>query len=80
MISKLPDGRVFETKPFLIIIFNPNEKVYKYTFITDDRKVKSSARHEWVVWDKVKKDIVMKRMDVINIDVDELLVQGWNDE
>lgn len=77
MKTILDDGRVFETKPFISIVFNPEEKVYKYTFLTDDRSVKSSARHEWAVWDKDAKNIDMIRMDTIDIDKHELLIQGW---
>lgn len=77
MKTILPDGRVFETSPFLDIIFKDEEPVYKYFFITKDREVKSSARHEWGVWDKKTKEVVMKRMEDITIENDELLLQGW---
>ena len=79
MKTLLPDGRVFETKEFIAIVYHPNEPVYKYTFITDDRKVKSSARHEWAVWDKETKEIEMLRMDTIDQHKHELLIQGWED-
>ena len=77
MKTVLPDGRVFETLPFLQIQYMPDEPVYKFEFITHDRKVKSSARHEWAVWDKHAKDFDMVRMDKIIIEKHELLVQGW---
>ena len=77
MKSALDDGRVFETKPFLEINLIPDEPVYKFVFLTDDRKVKSSARHEWAVWNKITKKIEMVRMDTIDIAVHELLIQGW---
>jgi len=80
MKTVLPDGRVFETMPFLKIDYNPNEKVYKYTYETRDRTVKSSAGHTWGVWDKQTKDILMVKMDNINLEKHELLIQGWNDE
>ena len=79
MKTVLPDGRVFETMPFTKITYNPDEMVYKYTFETKDRSVKSSSRHEWGVWDKKTKDILMKRMEDITIEDDELLIQGWKD-
>lgn len=79
MIATLPDGRIFETKEFITILHKPEEPVYKYLFVTDDRKVKSSARHEWAVWDKEEKTIDMIRMDAIDIDKHELLIQGWED-
>ncbi len=77
MKTILPDGRVFETMPFIMISYNPDEMVYKYIFKTKDRTVKSSSRHEWGVWDKKTKEILMKRMEDITIEVDELLIQGW---
>lgn len=77
MKTILPDGRVFETLPFLQIQYTPEEPVYKFEFVTPDRKVKSSARHLWAVWDKKKKDIDLIRMDEIIIEKHELLVQGW---
>ena len=77
MKTMLPDGRVFETMTFLEIHFNPEEPVYKFEFITQDRKVKSSARHRWAVWEKQILDFSMVRMDAIDIDNHELLVQGW---
>lgn len=77
MKTVLPDGRVFETKPFIKIEYNPEEPVYKYTFRTDDRDVKSSARHEWAVWDKKTKDVDMIKMSEIKIEQHELLTQGW---
>jgi hypothetical protein len=79
MKTILPDGRVFETKEFISIQYNPEEPVYKYTFLTDDRKVQSSARHEWAVWNKETKDVDMIRMDTIDINQHELLIQGWED-
>lgn len=77
MKTVLPDGRIFETLPFIQIQYNPEEPVYKFEFVTSDRKVKSSARHLWAVWDKVSRDIDMVRMDEIIIEKHELLVQGW---
>ena len=77
MKTILPDGRIFETKEFLSITYDPEEPVYKYTFITDDRKVKSSARHKWAICDKVKKEIDFIRMDEIDIEKHELLIQNW---
>ena len=77
MKTTLPDGRIFETKPFLTITYIPNEPVYKYIFKTDDRLVKSSDRHEWAVWDKIKKDVDMIKMSEIKIEQHELLIQGW---
>ncbi len=77
MKTVLPDGRVFETQPFLKIQFNPAEPVYKFEFVTSDRTVKSSARHLWAVWDKHSKDVDMIRMDAIEIEKHELLIQGW---
>jgi len=77
MQTILPDGRVFETQPFLKIDFLEDEKVYKYVFETKDRTVKSSAGHEWGVWDNVKKEILMKKMTEIKIGIDELLIQRW---
>lgn len=79
MKTVLPDGRVFETMPFTEINYNPDEMVYKYTFETTDRSVKSSSRHEWGVWDKKTKEILMKKMEDITIEDDELLIQGWED-
>lgn len=79
MKTILPDGRVFETLPFLSITFNPDEPVYKFTFVTSDRNVKSSSRHLWAIWDKVEKNVDMIRMDEIDIDNHELLVQGWEE-
>jgi len=79
MQTVLADGRIFYTMPFLKIEFNPNEKVYKYIFETNDRIVKSSSRHEWGVWDKSSKEILMKKMEDIDIEKDELLIQGWSD-
>jgi hypothetical protein len=75
--TTLPDGRVFETLPFIQIDYDPLEPVYKFAFITSDRKVRSSARHLWAVWDKKARDVSMIRMDAIDIDNHELLVQGW---
>lgn len=73
----LSDGRIFETLPFIEIQYKPEEPVYKFEFITPDRKVRSSARHLWAVWDKQTRDIEMIRMDEIVIEKHELLVQGW---
>ena len=77
MKTVLPDGRVFETMPFLKIEYNPSEPVYKFEFITSDRSVKSSARHLWAVWDKKQRNVDMVRMDAIEIENHELLIQGW---
>jgi len=77
MKTILEDGRIFETKPFLEIQYNPKELVYKFKFVTDDRIVTSSPTHLWAVWDKKTKDICMKQMDVIDINMHELLIQGW---
>lgn len=77
MKTILPDGRVFETIPFIAILYYPEEPVYKFEFITSDRCVKSSSRHTWGVWDKENKNITMIRMDEININQHELLIQGW---
>lgn len=77
MKTILSDGRVFETLPFLSIQYNPNEPVYKFIFITSDRNVKSSERHLWAVWDKKTYDVGMIRMDEIDIEKHELLIQGW---
>ena len=77
MKTILPDGRIFETQPFTKIDFIDTENVYKYVFETKDRIVKSSAGHEWGVWDKIKKEVLMKKMNDIKIDIDELLIQGW---
>jgi len=79
MKTILPDGRVFETMPFTAITYRPEELVYKYQFETLDRTVESSLQHEWVVWDKNIKDILLKRMEDITMEVDELLIQGWID-
>jgi len=79
MKTMLSDGRIFETKEFKLIKYNPQEPVYKYTFVTDDRNVKSSARHEWVVWNKQSKNIEMIKMSDITIEDYELITQGWND-
>lgn len=76
MKTVLDDGRIFETKPFLNIEFKENEPVYKYVYTTDDRIVKSSARHTWAVWNKKSKQFAMIRMDKIDISKHELLVQG----
>ena len=73
----LPDGRFFETLPFINIIHIPDEPVYKFKFDTADRSVKSSSRHQWAVWNKQTKRIEMLRMDMISVDNHELLVQGW---
>jgi len=75
MITELPDGRIFKTIPFISIEYKPDEKVYKYVYTTDDRIVKSSARHEWGIWDKKLKQIYMKSMSEIDKNIDELLVQ-----
>lgn len=78
MKTLLSDGRIFETKPFLSIEYNNAEPVYKYEFKTDDRVVKSSSRHEWVVWDRKMKEVVMLKMDTISMDNHELIIQGWD--
>lgn len=78
MITKLDDGRIFETQPFLIIEFDPSKPVYKYTFETKDRKVQTSAGHEWVVWDKKNKYVVMLPMSDITTENYELLVQSFD--
>ena len=78
MKTILSDGRIFETKEFISITYDPEEPVYKYTFLTDDRKVQSSARHEWAVWNKLTKKVDMIRMDSIDINQHELLIQNWN--
>jgi|LakMenE18May11ns_1017448.scaffolds.fasta_scaffold7820010_1 hypothetical protein len=75
MITKLPDGRIFETTPILTILYDANEPVYKYTFTTIDRSVKSSARHNWVVWNKLLKDVDLVKMDSIDTNIHELLLQ-----
>ena len=77
MKTQLPDGRIFQTLPFLDIVYRPDEKVYKFEFVTSDRKVKSSERHLWAVWNKIEFDIDMIRMDEININKHELLIQYW---
>jgi len=77
MKTVLDDGRVFETMPFIKIEYNPDEPVYKYFFVTADRTVKSSARHVWAVWDTQNRDVALTRMDAIDVDRHELLVQGW---
>lgn len=77
MKTILPDGRVFETIPFEFIEYNPTEPVYSFKFATKDRNVKSSARHLWAVWDKTSHTIDMIRMDAIDIEKHELLIQGW---
>ena len=79
MKTVLPDGRVFETLPFSKIIYEPEEMVYKYTFKTSDRTVRSSSRHEWIVWDTKTKEVLLKKMEDIKIEDDELLIQGWED-
>lgn len=76
MKTILPDGRIFETKLFLTIDFDDSEPVYKYQFTTDDRIVKSSARHTWAVWDKTHKLCAMIEMSMIDKEKHELLVQG----
>lgn len=75
MKTRLEDGRVFETMPFEMIQKNPSEPVYKFVFVTKDRRVRSSARHKWMVWDKKTSNITMVRMDKLNIDRYELFVQ-----
>jgi hypothetical protein len=77
MKTVLSDGRIFETLPFLNIVCNDNDPVYKFEFETSDRTVKSSARHLWAVWDRERNDIDMIRMDTIDICRHELLIQGW---
>ena len=79
MKTILPDGRVFETMPFTSITYRPEELVYKYQFETKDRTVKSSLQHEWAVWDNKLRDVLLKRMEDINIAVDELLIQSWKE-
>lgn len=77
MKTMLEDGRIFETQPFKFIEFDPSKPVYKYTFETDDRKVQTSAGHEWVVWNKKNKIIEMIPMSEITIENYELLVQSF---
>lgn len=78
MKTKLPDGRVFETMPILNIKFNSQEPVYKFEFSTTDRQIKSSSRHLWAVWDKHTHTLDMVRMDTIDVEKHELLIQGWD--
>lgn len=77
MKTRLEDGRIFETIPFETIERDPSIPVYEYMFITRDRRVKSSPRHQWVVWNKKSIEIEMVRMDAIDINTHELVVQGW---
>jgi len=77
MKTTLPDGRIFETVPFLEINYISEEPVYKFVFRTPEREVKSSARHKWLVWDKKLNDFFMLTMEEINIEKHELLIQGW---
>ncbi len=77
MRTELPDGRIFETQEFLKIEFDPNEPVYKYKFFTVDRKVVSSARHSWVVWDKEIQNLAMIKMSDVDIDKHMLLIQSF---
>lgn len=77
MKTKLDDGRIFETIPFLEINFNDAERVYKFEFITKERRVKSSSQHRWLVWDKEIASIYLERMNKIDINKHELIVQGW---
>ena len=79
MKTKLSDGRIFETQAIEEIIYNPDKKVYKFEFKTCDRIVKSSPGHTWGVWDKEQKIITMKTMKAIDKDIDELIVQGWDE-
>lgn len=79
MKTVLPDGRVFETQPFLTIETDDTEPVYIYTFTTNDRTVKSSAGHEWGVWNKKTKSLEMVKMQYISKEDHELLIQGWED-
>lgn len=78
MKTVLPDGRTFETMPFLNIEYDSSKPVYKYKFSTKDRTVESSERHEWIVWNKETKDIDLIRMDEIDSNKHELLIQDWN--
>ncbi len=78
MKTVLDDGRIFETQPFLVIGFDPSKPVYKYTFETKDRKVRTSSGHEWVVWNKQKKLIEMLPMCDITLENYELLVQSFD--
>lgn len=82
MKAVFPDGRIFETQPFIKILFDPTKPVYQYEFETADRTVKSSARHLWGVWNKITRDVDMIRMDELNTMDYELLVQscGQDDE
>jgi len=75
MITKLDDGRIFKTLPILDIEFKPEERVYKYVFKTSDRIVKSSPSHLWGVWDSKTKELTMKKMEDLKIQIDHLLIQ-----
>jgi hypothetical protein len=79
MKTKLSDGRIFETQTIEEINYRPDENVYKFEFKTYDRIVKSSPGHIWGVGDKKQKIITMKSMKDIDKDVDELLVQSWDE-
>ena len=76
MKTRLEDGRIFETIPFEIITRDPTEPVYEFIFVTKDRRVQSSPRHRWMVWNKKSADIEMVRMDEIKIGTHELFVQS----
>jgi len=73
----LPDGRVFETQPFISLKYKSEEMVYKFEFETIDRHIKSSERHLWAVWDKVNKTVDMIAMKEIKKEQHELLIQSW---
>jgi len=78
MKTVLADGRIFETMEFLSINFDDSKPVYKYSFTTVDREVKTSAGHEWIVWNKITKQVEMLRMSDIIKDEHELLIQSFN--
>jgi len=76
MKTRLGDGRVFETMPFEVIQRDPSQPVYEFVFVTKDRQVRSSARHTWMVWNKKSSNVEMVRMDAIDVEKHELLVQS----
>lgn len=80
MKTILSDGRIFETQEILQILFDDSKPVYKYEFDTVDRHIVSSARHEWAVWDKKQKDVILIDMESLDINTHELLIQGWDNE
>ena len=77
MKTRLEDGRIFETTPFESIVRDPSKPVYEFLFVIKDRRVESSPQHQWMVWNKRDVEIEMVRMDEIEIDTHELILQGW---